>query len=149
MNKIESFIKVQDKLVNINDFSGILESQEYPEGVILLVLDGKTLISTDMPDYIDQLWFCIIDGVEHILKRKHYMGYFPGQPVEIIFKDMNDVYAEVRIGGQHAVVKKYDLVKDIVTAAKRFFQFYLPLSDHPESESLVMQRLDEIIGGAH
>ncbi|MFL0809343.1 MAG: hypothetical protein K6L76_02910 [Agarilytica sp.] len=144
MNKIESYIKVQNELVNIKDFSGALPNAEYPEGVILLVLEGKTLISKNMWDYIDQLWFYIIDGVEHVLQRKHYMGYFPGQPIEIIFKDMNDLYAEVRVGDQHAVVKKEDLFKDIVTAARSFFQFYLPLSDHPESEASVIQRLDSI-----
>lgn len=145
MNKIESYIKVQDELVNIKDFSGPLPNAEYPEGVVLLILEGKTLISKDMWDCIDQLWFYIIDGVEHILQRKHYMGYFPGQPIEIIFKDMNDVYAEVRVGEQHAVVKKDALIKDIVAAARSFFQFYLPLSDHPESEASVMQRLDGIV----
>ncbi|TVZ38035.1 hypothetical protein P886_2386 [Alteromonadaceae bacterium 2753L.S.0a.02] len=144
MIKIESYIKVQNELINIREFSGSLPNAAYPEGAILLILGGNTLISKDMWDYVDQLWFYLIDGVEHLLQRKHYMGYFPGQPIEIIFKDMNDVFAEVRVGDQHVVVEKASLFKEIVNAARNFFQFYLPLSDHPESEASVIQRLDNI-----
>jgi hypothetical protein len=145
MNKVKTYIKNGDTFVLINKFSGRLPDQFYIEGAISLTINNIEIITQDLWDYIDQLWLILVDGAEHLMQRKHYMGYFPGQPVEVIFKDVNDVYAEVKVDSNKVVIEKRVLIPLVLNGALDFFKFLIPLLDRPEGLEKEVSRLEELV----
>ena len=144
MSSINSYVKVNNEFILIQEFSGSLPDKNYIEGALELDINGKKLIDKNSWDYIDHLWFILVSGVEHVLNGQHYMGYFPDQPIEVIFKNLNDIYVEIRIDSKATVVEKTKVLPLILEGALAFFNALLPLVDGDfgvQQEMLKMEKL--------
>jgi len=96
---INTFIMLKSpykwEFVSIHDYSGPIENQEYIEGAIFCVLDGQVVFSYEQYDYIDQLWCYIILGLTDALSGTTYDGFFPDQPLRLLFEPKGDF---IRLG---------------------------------------------------
>ncbi|AJQ96210.1 hypothetical protein [Gynuella sunshinyii] len=145
MNFINSYLKIDNDFVHIRDFSGRLPDKFYIEGALELDINGIRLIDKSNWDYIDQLWFILVSGVEHVLNGQHYMGYFPDQPIEVIFKNLNDIYVEIRIDSKVAVTEKTKALPLILEGALDFFKVLLPLVDEDPGIQQEMLKMEQLL----
>lgn len=125
-----SFFKFDDKFIPSADhdlgLKGDIDNEfEDFEGAIELIINGVTLIDKNKWDYVDQLWRVLLNGLAYMRLRKHFIGCFPDQAIEIMFVDMNDIYAEIRIKGKvedRVVVEKEELFNVLLSSAEKFFE---------------------------
>lgn len=114
MIEIVSYFKNGDLFIPCGEYTNAIKGDidnehEDFEGAIYFKINDKVLIDETMWDYVDQLWRILLDGLAYLKLRKHYIGYFPDQAVEITFVDMNDLFAEIKINNDsetRAVIEK-------------------------------------------
>jgi hypothetical protein len=122
MMKIRTYIQDGSNLAPIDQYTGSIDNPNHIEGAIDLEVDGTLIIDTEMWDYVDQLWLILISGAEHLIERKHLMGYFPDQPIEIVFKDLNDEFIELRVDSSVALVDRSEFLSVLLAEAEQFFR---------------------------
>jgi hypothetical protein len=143
MIEIVSYFKNGDLFIPCGDYTNAIKGDidnEYEdfEGAIYFKINDKVLIDEAMWDYVDQLWRMLLDGLAYLKLRKHYIGYFPDQAIEVNFVDMNDVLAEIRIKNKvevRAVVEKQVLFDSLLTSATDFFNQVKRLSPQAPLEA--------------
>lgn len=86
MIHVESWLKVADDLVSVQEFSGPVADQDYIEGAIELTISHKPMLTRDMVDYVDQLWAYLIRGLGEVLVGNEFSTYYPDMPIQIIFR---------------------------------------------------------------
>src|ERR1043165_8727823 len=86
MIHVESWLKVADDLVSVQEFSGPVADQDYIEGAIELTISDKPMLTRDMVDYVDQLWAYLIRGLGEVLVGNEFSTYYPDMPIQIIFR---------------------------------------------------------------
>ena len=92
MININSYIKVNEKFIPIQDYDGDLPDPDYIEGAIELTVNGVVLIDKSMWDLVDQLWAYIINGLIDVNEGKEFKTSFPDQPIELTFTHLyNDI----------------------------------------------------------
>lgn len=90
---IKTYLKNSDGvLVDFDQFQGGLGDTDYIDGAISLNINGVEIISTDMWDYVDELWGYIVKGVVKLAKKEASTTYFPDQPIKLSFEHL---YGEV------------------------------------------------------
>lgn len=86
MIQVESWLKVADDLVSVQEFTGPIPDQDYIEGAIELIISHKPVLTRDMIDYIDQLWAYFIRGLEEVVAGREFSTYYPDMPLQIILR---------------------------------------------------------------
>lgn len=86
MIHVESWLKIADDLVSVQEFSGPVADQDYVEGAIELTILHKPMLTRDMIDYVDQLWAYLIRGLGEVLVGNEFSTYYPDMPIQIIFR---------------------------------------------------------------
>ena len=76
MTKVQTYLRIRDEFVPIDQFRGILPDTFYIEGAIVLSLNGREIFQLKHYDLVDQLWAYIVDGLHAILEGKDYDVFF-------------------------------------------------------------------------
>ncbi len=98
------------------------EGVPYIEGAIQLTINGKKIIDKSMWDYVDQLWSYILEGVYKLDSCKTYTTYFPDQPIEIAFVNLNEMFIEIKFGENRVVAEKSVVIPSLVESGLEFFR---------------------------
>jgi hypothetical protein len=128
MIEIITFFKIDDQFIKVDDFEGPLpksffdEGIPYIEGAIQLNVDGVLLIDTSMWDFVDQLWSYILAGVYELSESNSYKVYFPDQPIDIMFNDLNKMFIELKIGDNRVVAEKTTVIPALLESGLQFFK---------------------------
>lgn len=123
MIKVTSYLKENDSFLPIEEFSGEIVDTDYIEGAIFLVVNGKPVLTLQHWDYVDQLWAYIIDGLESISKNEDFETYFPDQPLELKFNNVNFNRVKIVLDGTEIVsINKKEFVTSIKRASIHFFK---------------------------
>ncbi len=85
MLQVISYLKSDEKFINIQDFYGQIEDVDYIEGAIEIMTEDKILLSLYDWDYIDQMWCYIVEGLNTVKAGQKFSTYFPDHPTEFIF----------------------------------------------------------------
>jgi len=81
MVEIDTYFRINNEFVLIEEFSNQFSDIDYIEGAIILKINSVTILSLETWDYIDQLWAYIINGLETIMLKENYFTYFPDQAI--------------------------------------------------------------------
>lgn len=95
MFEIETFLKLEDKFVNIkeidlSDITGRNVDIDYMEGAIVIKYCSYEIIGFKEWDYVDQLWEYFIKALCKCIKNNEASFFFPDQPLEILIKRNNN-----------------------------------------------------------
>lgn len=123
--KIQSFIKVGDSLVPVEEFSGPVPDVDYIEGAIELSIGGGLLLTRQQVDYTDQLWAYLIEGLEKLATGSEFTTYYPDIPVKIVLRPCGDrvtISVDVRTKLVEASASLEELCCAMTSAGTRFFE---------------------------
>src|SRR5579872_1274763 len=84
MLTIKSLIKIDDKLVPIDEFEGPVVDPDYIEGAIDLTIDHKPILRRELVDYVDQLWAYLVDGLGEVVAGREFSTGYPDMPIDIV-----------------------------------------------------------------
>ncbi len=121
---VHSYLRQNDAFVSLESFKGKLPDVDYIEGAIELTVSGKRLITTEMWDYVDQLWAYLLEGIDRLKNGEAFTTYFPDQPIEVTFLPVSGNRVEVSVVADtpnSIVTDKDNFVAAIEFAAKLFF----------------------------
>jgi len=91
MIKVKSCLLIKGKSYEIGEYRGRVKDPDYIDGSLTLSINDNTIISSDMWDYIDQLWCYIINGLLEIKSDGIFTTFFPDQPIEMSLEKYNGV----------------------------------------------------------
>lgn len=100
MTMIQTFFRINNDFVPIEEFSGTLPDKNYIEGAIVCSISGRDLFQLKHYDLIDQLWAYIVDGLGKLRDGKEYDVFFPDQPLRLRLKLISPHCVEVSIGDE-------------------------------------------------
>lgn len=135
---ISSLMKNEDgSFTPIQEWDGMISDPDYLEGALELTVNGVSLITPDMWDYIDQLWAYIFNTIEELTSKGSAWTYFPDQPIKLemekVESGMVQISVSIRPGKVDSTTKTEEkkLLQRLLEEGERFF---LQLSESsPES----------------
>ncbi len=108
MMNVDSFIKVGDSFVNVNEFKGRVKKSDYIDGAMSLTINYVEVINISMWDYIDQLWIYTLNALIDFDTGDDVEFYFPDQPIKVTMKHVkNNVL--FKVGEVGVIVEKRNL----------------------------------------
>jgi hypothetical protein len=123
--KLESFIRIDKRLIPIEQVKQSLNDSDYIEGAIRMTIAGKELLSLDMWDCVDQLWAYLITGAEHAKHQREYSTYFPDQPIRISLRPLEPgTRLLVRVEAKETVEANVEtslFIASVADASEQFF----------------------------
>lgn len=131
MIKIQSWLKVGEDLVPVEDFVGPVHDEDYIEGAIELSVDDKPVLTREMVDYPDQLWAYLIEGLEQIRAGREFSTYYPDMPVKIVLQPQGEhvtISVDTRKKVFEASAGLDELCHALASAARTFFEQLGPLA---------------------
>ena len=126
MLEVNSYLKVEEKYIPIQEFTDEIFDSDYIEGAIEIIINNNILLSVDESDYIDQLWSYILDGLIAVDAWTSFSTYFPDSAVNLAFepdraaqtvKIVVNSYTEVS-----SVIPYEEFMQAMVNAATVFFR---------------------------
>jgi hypothetical protein len=126
--KVESYLKVGNRFVQIKEYTGALPDERYVEGAIECRIDDRQVFALKQWDLVDQLWAYIVEGLSKVKQGEEYDVCFPDQPLRLRFKPLSAYCVEVAIGD---VCQQFDLphfVNALAGGAIDFFEAIKALS---------------------
>ncbi len=128
---IQSYFRIDDAFVPIDEFSGTLPDKNYIEGAIVCSINGRELFQLRHYDLIDQLWAYIVDGLNKLQEGKTYDVFFPDQPLRLRFAAVSPRCVEVSIGDETNKVD-YDALRS--TLKRGAIDFFSKIKEiYPEA----------------
>jgi hypothetical protein len=122
---IQSWLKVADTLVPVEDFRGPVLDEDYIEGSIELSVEHIDLLTRDMVDYIDQLWAYLIRGLGEVVAGTEFSTFYPDMPLQVMLRpqgrDVTIIVDPPKLN-HVASVPIASLVAAMVPAGTRFFE---------------------------
>ncbi|MGH3391004.1 MAG: hypothetical protein ACRDOO_19220 [Actinomadura sp.] len=123
---ITSYLRTADgRFVQVDAVTDAPSDPHYVEGAIELVIDGVSIMDTEMWDYVDQLWAYICDMVRAYLERGEASTYFPDQPIMLSFKKQgaSRVLVSIKINDEtrNAAAEEKELIEALRTHGSAFF----------------------------
>ena len=127
MLTIKSLIKIDDKLVPIDEFEGPVVDPDYIEGAIDLTIDHKPILRRELVDYVDQLWAYLVDGLGEVVAGREFSTGYPDMPIDIVLSPRgSNVSISVRSKSHKwdadACTAVAELVDALVPAGTLFFE---------------------------
>ena len=147
MTMVQTYFRVDDDFVPIEEFSGPVPNKDYIEGAIVCSISGRELFQLKHYDLIDQLWAYIVDGLSKLRDGKDYDVFFPDQPLRLRFKLISQHCVEVSIGNESKKVD-YDAFRS--TLKDGALAFFAKMKEIYPEASETWQRYEleaEIIPG--
>jgi hypothetical protein len=90
MVTIKSFIKANDTLVPIEEFTGPILDEDYIEGAIEMSIDGQPVLTREMIDYVDQLWAYLARGIGEVVAGHEFSTNYPDMPLKIVLQPQGE-----------------------------------------------------------
>lgn len=120
----KTYIKIKDKFVDFQGFSGNINNCDYIEGAIELCVNGVVVLDKTMWDCVDQLWAYLVEGVMCIARGEGFKTYFPDQPIEMSFGVQGgDVVVAVTVHETvKVIVDRSEFVSEMRRLAVEFFE---------------------------
>ncbi len=125
MIKLESFLKIDNIYINIQNFTGNIVDPYYIAGAIILTINEHEILTLKMWDYVDQLWSYIAEGVKDVIAGEAFETFFPDQPTKLSFEPIGKFkvrvsveYGETR---RSAVVERAEFISTFIEEGIRFF----------------------------
>ncbi|EMD9437018.1 hypothetical protein LGM39_21950 [Burkholderia cepacia] len=120
----KTYIKIKDKFVDFQGFSGNINNCDYIEGAIELCVNGVVVLDKTMWDCVDQLWAYLVEGVMCIARGEGFKTYFPDQPIEMSFgvQGGNVVVTVTVYETVQVVVDRSEFVSEMRRLAVEFFE---------------------------
>lgn len=148
MLTVDTFLRVGDGFVRVQDFDGAIKEPEYIQGALSIRANGVQVLGVELWDYIDQLWAYIADGVCCVAEGKSYSCYFPDQPIKLSFELVGAGMVKISVdfqGGRSAVVSMEEFLSTFVKAGVDFFHSIgRLLPDQNEALSDYSARLESV-----
>ena len=123
-------LQVGDELVPLEELKSPVLDEDYIEGAIELSVNGKTILSREQVDLVDQLWCYLVLGLEEVMAGRELTTCYPDMPVEIVLRPEGK-RVTIRVDNKKRIVEATlpidDLRKAMVPAARQFFQHLRPL----------------------
>ncbi len=119
---------------------------KYVEGVIELTIDGRPIISTEMWDYVDELWCYISDMVPTFLATGKASTGFPDHPIDLTFRCVGDddalVTLDIREDHRSVLVEKTELADALRRHGSEFLRIMSTLvPQHAEAYTAAIDAL--------
>lgn len=137
MIKNQSFLKVGDTLVPVEQFAGPVLDEDYIEGAIELSVGDKPVLTREMVDYPDQLWAYLIEGLEQIRAGREFSTYYPDMPVKIVLRPHGEhvtISVDTRKKVFETSARIDELSRALASAGRTFFEQLGPLA--PSNRSM-------------
>ncbi|NNB92825.1 hypothetical protein HI113_02715 [Corallococcus exiguus] len=127
MVQIATYFRQGEVFVPIDAFVGPIPDEDYIEGALEFSMGGRSMLTRQEWDYIDQLWAYLVGGVADLQRGETFQTFFPDQPIELsITPDGVGGHATMRvvIGGdvREASVELAVLVAEVLKEARHFFE---------------------------
>ena len=131
MFEIQSYIKVNDEFIAIEDIKGNSVYKKMDkrsiEGAITIKYYSQIILDLTYWDYIEELWLSIIAMLEEYKINEYAKMLFPDQPVSLeIVKDRNEM-SILRISHKNQKQSFYlpekEFIKSLVLAFNDFSSF--------------------------
>ena len=150
--RISSYIISAGKPVLIEDVDMGIRDGDYLEGYIELEVDEKKVLTSDLVDYVDQLWAYIAEGMQAIECGGRWETYFPGQPIELSldYDRQGAGRVSVTVGGatiarRTASMADSDFFVKLSESAIHFFEHLSVVSpETAETDRLVVTQLRQL-----
>jgi len=144
---IQTYFRIDNVFVPIEEFSGTLSDKDYIEGAIVCSINERELFQLKHYDLIDQLWAYVVEGLKKLLEGKEYDVYFPDQPLRLRFAVISPRCVEVSIGDESTRVD-YDAFRSTLKhGALAFFAKMHELCPEASGTWELYQREAEMIPG--
>lgn len=111
----------------LQEWDGSINDPDYLEGALELTVNGVSLITSTMWDYIDQLWAYIFNTIEDLTFEESAYMYFPDQPIKLEMKkvktDMVQISVSSRSGkfDNSTKAKESQFIQKLLKEGERFF----------------------------
>lgn len=128
--QVISYLKIDGHFVRVEECVGPLRDESYIEGAIECVIDGRSLLSLEHWDLVDQLWLYLLDGVESLQRGEAFECCFPDQPLLLRSTPIAGNWVEVTIGDRTQKFEQSRLVTLLVQGAIDFFEALSTIARH-------------------
>jgi len=133
MVTVKTFIKVDDGLVPVEEFTGPVLDEDYIEGAIELSVDRKPILVREMIDYVDQLWAYLIRGLGEVVAGREFSTNYPDMPLKIVLQPHGDrirIMLRSRSGKWDADVSVVldELLRAVISEGRVFFEKLRPFA---------------------
>ncbi|MBN3066280.1 hypothetical protein H5A21_19915 [Pectobacterium aquaticum] len=143
MMNVDSFIKVGDSFVNVNEFKGRVKKSDYIDGAMSLTINYVEVINTSMWDYIDQLWIYTLNALIDFDTGDDVEFYFPDQPIKVTMKHVkNNVL--FKVGEVGVIVEKKEFMIFMANSCLVFFKNMMNIDGAPDYGSEIKLALNFI-----
>jgi hypothetical protein len=141
MIRVTSYLQNKSAIVPMESFEGPIEDPQYIEGAIELIVDSRRLITTEMADYVDQLWAYLIDGLLQASDGVEFSTYFPDQPIRLTMNMTERNRLKISVKSREVVEATVDygeFVTAMAEAGESFFRRMLSLVPENRKANLAM-----------
>ncbi|BCU77648.1 hypothetical protein [Luteolibacter sp. LG18] len=118
---IETYFRIDERFVPVEQFSGKLPDESYIEGAIFCVIDGCEILRMDQWDLVDQLWPHIVEGLRKLDQGLIYESFFPDQPLRLRLESIDRKNTKITIGNRSAYVDSMVFRSVMKRGAVEFF----------------------------
>ncbi|MDP6707401.1 MAG: hypothetical protein QF893_13740 [Alphaproteobacteria bacterium] len=81
--EINTFSRLNSRLIDINDYTGTIRNSDYIEGSIEVKIGRTAVLSKDVWDDVNYLWPYIGNAIEDVCQGKDAEFYYPDQPIRV------------------------------------------------------------------
>jgi len=140
--EVESYFKIGDTFVLVDDYDGALPDEDYVEGAISCRISGQAILGQEQWDLVDQLWAYIVEGLVKLSRNEVYESTFPDQPLRLRLEPISAHCVRVTIGDDAYNLDRSTFVAVMTHGAKRFFAAMKKL--HPQATDTWDRYLGEV-----
>lgn len=129
MITVESYFKINEEFIKIDDYNGdIPEDINHFDGAIVIIANGKPVITLQHWDYVVVFWAFIVGGFSDTLLLKETKVGFPDQPSELRFiPSLNDRIVIFFNDQKITSIDRGELLEAISRGAIKFFSRLIEL----------------------
>jgi hypothetical protein len=151
MIEISTYLKHGEEFIPVEKFAGPLPDEDYIEGAIELSINGRSLLTREDWDCVDQLWAYLVDGLASIQIGKPFKTYFPDQPIEVSFtpevrSERVKVQVTINKNRVDASAGLSVFIMEMAREARRFFERMQGIASKPMYAQLLVElaRLEKV-----
>ena len=98
------------------------------------MVHGQPLLTQVHADLVDQLWLCIVDGLNKLREGEAFETYFPDQPTLLSFRPLGPKLllptVQSDAGKRTVQANRYELLNALCKGAHRFFDAFATIVPH-------------------
>jgi hypothetical protein len=140
-----SFLQEGAALVPIEQATKTPPDDDYIDGAVEMLVDGRPILEREKLDLVDQLWAYLVDGLKQLLDGESFSTFYPDMPLEVRMLLQGSsvlITANDRVKINSATVELEELRRAMLPAAAVFFRRLGELS--PANHGLCQRYLEQI-----